>query len=114
MATPQLLYSIQTLIRKAKCMFRIQGAQMRFLRAARGCTMSDLTGHNHIRMELGTTESLYDKISQYKTEWQLHVEVMNSTRFPRKAFDYRPRRERSVGNPINNGWINSIETGTGF
>ena len=42
-------------------------------------------------------ESLNDKISQYKTEWRLHVERMDSTRLPIRALDYRSRAKRMVG-----------------
>ena len=67
MAIPQLLYGRDTQIRKPKDISRIQGVEMRFLRAVKGCTRRDLVRNDHIRMELGITESLNEKISRYKT-----------------------------------------------
>ena len=64
--------SSEILITKGNDISRIQGAEMRFLTAVKGCTMRDL-----IRRELGTAESLNEKISQYKTDWRLHVERMD-------------------------------------
>ena len=46
-------------------------------------------------------------------EWQLYVERMDPNRFSRRALEYHPRRERSVGKPRNDGWMNSIGTATG-
>ena len=51
-------------------------------------------------MELSIAESLNEKILRYKTEWRLHVDKMDATRFARRALDdYHPRGKKSVGRP---------------
>ena len=99
MAIPQLLYGSDTWIRKAKDISRIQGAEMWFSIAVKGCTRRDLIRNDYTRMELGIADSLNEKISRYKMEWQLHVERMDPTRFSRTTLDYHPRGKRSMGRP---------------
>ena len=53
MAIPQLQYGSETWIRTAKDMSRIQGGEMRFLRAVKGCTRRGFIRNDQIRMELG-------------------------------------------------------------
>lgn len=62
---PQLLYGSKIWIRKAKHMFRIQGAEMKFPRAVRDYTRRDneYIRNDHARSELGIVESLRDIIS---------------------------------------------------
>ena len=63
MAIPQLLYGSETRIRKSKDISRIQGMEMKFLRAVNGCTKRNLIRNDHIRIELGIAVSLNEKIS---------------------------------------------------
>ena len=88
--------------------------EMRFLRAVKSCTRGDLIRNDNIRMKLGIAESLNEKISRYKMEWRLHVETMDPTRFARRALEYYARGKRSVVRPVSDGWMTSIETGTGY
>ena len=63
----QLLCGSETWIRKAEDISRIQEAEMLFLRGVKDCTRRNLN-RNHIRVEVGTAESLNNKNSQYKTQ----------------------------------------------
>ena len=62
--------------------------------AVKGRTRRYLIRNYHIRMKLGN-----DKISRHKTEWRLHVERIDSTRFSRKSLDCRPKGKINVRRP---------------
>ena len=50
---PQLLHRSGTWIRKAKHVFRLQGAEIKFLSAVKGSTRRDLIRNDRIGMALG-------------------------------------------------------------
>jgi hypothetical protein len=63
-------------------MQKIQSAEMRFLRSAKGCTRLDTIRNEDIRKELGVF-SVNDRIRRYRQDWLEHAERMEEGRVPK-------------------------------
>jgi hypothetical protein len=68
MEVPVLLYGSETWTLRKTDWNRIQAAEMKYLRAVKGCTRLDQVRNEDIRNELGIS-SLKEKIIQYRNKW---------------------------------------------
>lgn len=100
MAVPQLVHGREAWIIGGREESRLHSAEMRFLRAVKGCTRLDRIPNYQIRMEL-KMQPLNGKIKNYRNRWKKYVERMPRRRIPKDALLYRPRRDRNVGRPWN-------------
>lgn len=98
MAVPVVLYGSETWVLSKREQTRLQAAEMKFLRAVKGCTLEDRNRNEDIRNELGIF-SLDEKRKTYKRNWCNHLERMENERLPRVAREYEPGGQRSVGRP---------------
>jgi hypothetical protein len=71
---------------------------MSFLRAVKGCTGHDRLRNEDIRNELGI-EPIRDKLSNYRQNWETHLERMSEERIPKQILYHQPRGRRTVGRP---------------
>lgn len=98
MALPTLLYGSENWVLRRADESSIQSAEMKFLRAVKGCTRRDHIRNDAIREELGVTPVL-TQIHNYKKRWAEHLQRMDNNRLPKLAWTYRPRGRRSIGRP---------------
>lgn len=110
MAIPQLLYGSETWVHKQKHLKRTQAAEMKFLRAVKGCTLHDHIRNEDIQLELNVNETINEKMKKYKTQWLAHVQRMNNDRIPLQCLNYRPCGKRCLGRPRKR-WIQEAGTG---
>jgi len=79
-------------------MARLEAAEMHLLRSVKGYTRLDKLRSEVIRKELEIS-GIQDVKSKYKRNWINHLERMDNTRFPKQAFNYKPRERRDRGRP---------------
>jgi len=77
---------------------RIEVAEMKLLRPLAGYTLYDHKTKDCIRHEL-QTESILDKIDEYRRNWFSHLQRMPPKRIPLKSYHYRPQGRRTIGRP---------------
>ena len=63
---------------------------MKLLRPLAGHTFNDHKTNDSIRREL-QTESILDKIDEYRRNWLLHLQRMPHNRIPFKTYHYNPQ-----------------------
>jgi hypothetical protein len=66
---------------------------MKYLRTVKGCTKID-----QLRNELGILP-LYEKLTEYKNNWKIHLQRMKQSRIPLQAYKYCPSGRRDLGRP---------------
>jgi hypothetical protein len=42
---------------------------------------------------------LYEKITEYRDKWKIHLQRIEQTRIPLQAYKYRPSGIRDIGRP---------------
>jgi hypothetical protein len=77
---------------------RIEEAEMKLLRPLAGYALYDDKTNDSIGREL-QTDSILDKIDEYRRNWLLHLQRMPQTRIPLKSFHYSPQGKRTIGRP---------------
>ena len=107
LAIPQLCGS-ENCIRKTEGTYRTPATEMRFLGSVKGCTMRYIIRTSHIRMELGTAETL-NNIS----ECRLHVGEWHQLDYQEPLTIVQEERELWEDR-VNDAWMNSIETVIGY
>jgi hypothetical protein len=81
---------------KASQRQRIEAAEMKLLRPLAGYALYDHKTNDSIRREL-QTDSILDKIDEYRRNWFLHLQRMPHNRIPLKSFHYSPQGKRTIG-----------------
>jgi hypothetical protein len=69
---------------------------MHFLRGVKGCTRHDRLRYEDIRNELGI-EPIQDQLSNYRQNWETHLERMSEERIPKQIVQHQPRGRHTVG-----------------
>lgn len=82
MAMPTLLYGSECWAPRVKDMRQLEASEMKFLRAAKGCTREDRIRNETIREELGV-QPIVDIAAGYKEKWKAHVGRMSPERIPK-------------------------------
>jgi hypothetical protein len=70
-------------------MTRLEAAEMRFLRSVIRYTRLDKLRSEVIRKELEIS-GIQDVRSKYRQNWINHLEIMDNTRIPKHALNYKP------------------------
>jgi hypothetical protein len=95
-----LLYGSACWIIKAKDKGRLISAEMKFMRrTVDGYIWSDFKQNTEILEELKVTP-IQDKVSNYKTDWQDHVNRMSRSRLPKLITQNIPKVRRDRGKPM--------------
>lgn len=102
-AIPTCLYGSETWTMTKRDISRLQAAEMRFLRATAGYSLTDRKRNTDIRKELNA-ENLIKKVEEYRSSWSQHVQRMNNDRIPKQIMEYKPKGRRSLGRPRKR-WI---------
>jgi len=97
-ARPSLLYGSETWVTTQRDMNRLEAAEMRFLRSVTGYTRLDKIRSEVIRKELEISGIQYVRL-KYKQNWINHLDIMDNTRLPKHALNYKPRGRRDRGRP---------------
>jgi hypothetical protein len=71
---------------------------MKLLRPLAGYALYDHKTNNSIRREL-QTDSILDKIDEYRRNWLLHLQRMPQNRIPLKSYHYSPQGKKTIGRP---------------
>jgi len=79
-------------------MTRLEAAEMRFLRSVKGYIRLDNIRREVIRIELEIS-GVHDVRSKHKQDWINNLEIMDNTRLPKHALNYKPRGRRNRGRP---------------
>jgi hypothetical protein len=87
MAIPAALHGSEAWTLTARDTGRIHAAEMRFLRAVKGCARHDRLRNEDIRNELGV-EPIQDKLSNYRENWKTHLRRMPEERIPTQRSTY--------------------------
>jgi hypothetical protein len=98
MAIPVLSYGCQIWMVMKRGWNRIQAAEIKYLRTVKGCTKIHQLRNEEIRNELGIPP-LYDKITEYRDKWKIHLQRIEQTRIPLQAYKYRPSGRQDIGRP---------------
>jgi hypothetical protein len=77
---------------------RIEAAEIKLLRPLAGYALYDHKTNESIRREL-QTDSILDKIDEYRRNWLLHLQRMPQNRISLKSFHYSPLGKRTTGRP---------------
>jgi hypothetical protein len=109
-ARPSLLDGSETWVTTKGDITHLEAAEMRFLRSVKGYTRLDKIRSDVIRKELEIS-GIQDMRLTYKQNWINHLEMMDNTRFPKHALNYKPRGRRDRGRPRKQ-W-QCVEAGTG-
>jgi len=75
---------------------------MRLLRSVKGYTRLDTIRSEVIVKELEIS-GIQDVRLQYQQNWINHLEIMDNTRLPKHALNYKPLGRRDCGRPRNDG-----------
>ncbi|KAJ4436535.1 hypothetical protein ANN_16566 [Periplaneta americana] len=102
-AIPTCLYGSETWTMTKRDISRLQAAEMRFLRATAGYSITDRKRNTDIRKELNA-ENLIKKAEEYRSSWSQHVQRMSNGRIPKQIMEYKPKGRRSLGRPRKR-WI---------
>jgi len=97
-ARPSLLYGSETWVTTTRDMTRLEAAEKRCLRSVKGYTRLDKIRSEVIRKE-PEISGIQDVRAKHKQNWIYHLETMDSTRLPKHALNYKPRRRRDRGRP---------------
>lgn len=97
-AVPSLLYGSENWVLRQKEINNIQSSEMKFLRAVKGCTRLEHIRNESIREEL-EIKSIIQQVCDYKKRWIDHLQRMDYGRFPKLAWNYKPRGRRDPGRP---------------
>ena len=108
-ATPTLIYGSETWV-NTQDRTRLEAAEMRFLRSAKGYTRLDKIRSEVLRKELEIS-GIQDVRSKHKQNWLNHLERTDNTRLPKHALNYKPRGRRDRGRPRKR-W-QRVDAGTG-
>jgi hypothetical protein len=95
MAVPVLLYGSETWTPRKRDWNRIQAAEMKYLRAVKGCTTLDQIRNEDTRNELDISP-LSAKITEYRNKWGAHLQRMEHTRIPLQAYKYQASGIRDI------------------
>jgi hypothetical protein len=68
------------------------------------------TKRNEEILEELKVEWVHKKLRRYKSNWLQHVPRMNNNRMPKIMLNYRPKRRRQLGRPLNRP-LDEAETG---
>jgi hypothetical protein len=98
MTVPALLHGSETWVPTKKIQSRIQSAEMNFLRKTRGCTKLNCVRNETVRAEVNMFH-IIDVIERYRSSWLQHINRMQDTRLPKKAFQYRPSGKGDLERP---------------
>jgi len=79
-------------------MTRLEPAQLRFLRSVKGYTRLDKIRSEVMRKELEIS-GIQDARSKRKHKWINHFGIMDNTRHPKHAVNYKLRGRRDRGRP---------------
>jgi hypothetical protein len=85
---------------------------MKLLRPLASHTFNDHKTKDSIRREL-QTESILDKIDEYRRNWLLHLQRMPQDRIPLKSYHYSPQGRRTIGRPKKRRRESSCNSGDG-
>jgi hypothetical protein len=78
--------------------FRLEAAEMRFLRSMAGYRLIDHRRNEDIREELQIIDK-NSRIEDYQIKWLQHLERMEQNRSPKSLLNYKPRGRRDQGRP---------------
>jgi hypothetical protein len=81
---------------------RIEAAEMKLLRPLAGHTVNDHKTIDSIRRKL-QTESILDRIDEYRRNWLLHLQRMPQNQIPLKSYHYSPQEREHLGDRRNVG-----------
>jgi hypothetical protein len=95
---PAFLYGSENWTLTALQRRRIEAAEIKLLGPLAGYTPYDHKTNDSIRREL-QTDSILDKIDEYRRNWLLHLQRMPQNRILLKSFHYSPQRKRTIGRP---------------
>jgi hypothetical protein len=109
-ARPTLLYGSETWITTKRDMTRLEAAEMRFLRSVKGYATLDKIRSEVTRKELKIS-GVQDVRSKDKQNRINHLEIMDNTRLPKHALNYKPRGRSDRGRPRKR-W-QRVDAGTG-
>jgi hypothetical protein len=94
---------------------KLEAAQMRFLRPLFGLTRLDRQRNPDIRNRL-KVDNLIEDIKLYQKSRLDHLERMDTSRLPKRAFQYQPPGRQDAGRPRKNEMIKNTLSfkGTGL
>jgi hypothetical protein len=95
---PTFLYGSENCTLTASQRRRIEAAEMKLLRPLASYASYDHKTNDSIRREL-QTDSILDKIDEYRRNWLLHLQIIPQNRIPLKSFHYNPQGKRTIGRP---------------
>ena len=102
----------ETWVTTTRDMTRLEAAEMRFVRSVKGYTRLDKIRNEVIRKKLENSgKHVQDVRSKHKQNWINHLEIMDNTRLPKHALNYKPRGRRDRGRPRKR-W-QRVDAGTG-
>ena len=78
--------------------YRLEAAQMKFLRHLLGITKLDKEKNQCIRQKTGVQNILKEK-EQHQKKWLQHVQRVDTNRLPKQALQYKPKGRRNIGRP---------------
>jgi len=107
---PSLLCGSETWVTTKRDMTGLEAAEMHFVRIVTGYTRLDKIRSEVIKKELEISR-IQDVRLKYKQNWINHLERMDSTRLPKHALNYKPRRRRDRGRPRKRRQC--VDAGTG-
>jgi hypothetical protein len=93
---PTFLYGSENWTQTALQKRKIEAAEMKLLRLLARYTLHDHKTNDSLHCEL-KTESILDKIDEYRRNWLLHLQRMPLNRIPLKSYHYRPQGRRTIG-----------------
>jgi hypothetical protein len=94
----ELEYGSETRTPRKRDWNRIQAAEMKFLRAVKGCTRLDQIRNGDINISWAFSP-LSEKIIEYRNKWKAHMQRMEHTRIPLQAYKYQPSGKRDIDRP---------------
>ena len=97
-ARRKLLYGSETWVTTTRDTTRLEAAQMRFLSSVKGYTRLHKIRSEVIRKELEIS-GIQDVRSKHKQNWINDLDIMDNTRLPKHALNYKPRGRRDRGRP---------------
>lgn len=100
LAASQLLYDSESWIRKKKDLYRIQAAEIGFLKANWVRTKGNRFRNDYIRQKLSVSERLNDKMFRYNIKWYINIERMKTDRICYLPINYNPKEKRTLGRSL--------------
>ena len=99
---PTFSYGSENWTLTASQRWRIEAAEMKLLRPLASYTFYDYKTNKSIRREL-QTDSILDKIDEYRRNWLAHIQRMPQNRIPLKSYLYSPQGKRQLGDRRSDG-----------